>query len=71
MITKINGEDRLVQQNFADHLAKFLDSESLCVHSAYTAGSEGTLGGTLVHDMALPAAQRMNSQRFLNGQVVV
>jgi len=70
-ITDINSEDRLVQQTFADHLAKFFDSESLSAYSAYAAGAEGTLGGTLERDMAMPVPQRVDSQRFLSGQVVV
>jgi type I restriction enzyme R subunit len=44
MITGINGEDRLVQQTFADHLRDVLGWESAYAYNAETFGPSGTLG---------------------------
>jgi hypothetical protein len=71
MIIDINSQDRLVQKTFAAHLAKFFDTESLDTYSASTARSEGTLGRTFAREMAMPAAQQVNSHCFKSGQVIV
>jgi type I restriction enzyme R subunit len=43
-ITPINGEDRLVQKTFADHLEKMLGWESVYAWKEETFGPDGTLG---------------------------
>ncbi len=43
-LTDINGEDRLVQQTFADHLEKVLGWESVYAYNTETFGSRGTMG---------------------------
>lgn len=45
-ITPINGEDRLVQKTFADHLEKVLGWESVYAWKEETFGPGGTLGRT-------------------------
>src|SRR5438876_6187350 len=53
MITDINGEDRLVQQTFADHLRDQLDWESVYAYNAETFGPQGTLGRASERDVVL------------------
>src|SRR4051794_14980190 len=53
MITDINGEDRLVQKTFANHLKNVLDWESVYAYNAETFGPEGTLGRTSARDVVL------------------
>ncbi|MEM5387874.1 type I restriction endonuclease subunit R [Paraburkholderia phymatum] len=45
-ITPINGEDRLVQKTFAEHLEKVLGWESIYAWNEETFGPHGTLGRT-------------------------
>ncbi len=45
-ITPINGEDRLVQKTFAEHLEKVLGWDSVYAYKAETFGPDGTLGRT-------------------------
>ena len=42
-ITDINGEDRLVQRTFADHLQQQLGWDSANAHNAETFGPQGLL----------------------------
>lgn len=58
MITDINGEDRLVQQTFADHLEKVLGWQSLYLYNAETFGPHGTLGRTSEREVTLPRLMR-------------
>lgn len=51
--TDINGEDRLVQQTFADHLRDKLDWESVYAWNDETFGADGTLGRVAPHDAVL------------------
>jgi hypothetical protein len=44
VITDINGEDRLVQQTFTEHLEKALSWESIYAYKAETFGPIGALG---------------------------
>jgi type I restriction enzyme R subunit len=53
LITDINGEDRLVQQTFADHLEKVLDWDNVYAHNAETFGPQGTLGRASERDIVL------------------
>src|SRR5664280_168833 len=53
MITEINGEDRLVQQTFADHLRDRLGWDSVYAYNAETFGSQGTLGRASERDVVL------------------
>lgn len=53
MITDINGEDRLVQQTFADHLRDRLGWESIYAYNAETFGPHGTLGRASERDVVL------------------
>ena len=53
MITDINGEDRLVQQTFAEHLEKVLGWNSVYAYNAETFGQNGTLGRISERDVVL------------------
>src|SRR5688572_8496458 len=53
MITDINGEDRLVQQTFADYLEKVLGWESVYAYKTEVLGSSGTLGRASERDVVL------------------
>jgi type I restriction enzyme R subunit len=53
MITDINGEDRLVQQTFADHLRDRLGWESVYAYNQETFGPQGTLGRATERDVVL------------------
>lgn len=53
MITDVNGEDRLVQQTFAEHLQKKLGWESVYAWDNETFGPGGTLGRTDTRDAVL------------------
>ena len=52
-LTDINGEDRLVQQTFADHLRDRLGWESVYAFNAETFGANGTLGRATERDVVL------------------
>ncbi|MEP7303437.1 MAG: type I restriction endonuclease, partial [Caldimonas sp.] len=52
-LTDINGEDRLVQQTFADHLRDGLGWESVYAYNAETFGPEGLLGRTSEREAVL------------------
>ncbi|HKV96601.1 MAG TPA: type I restriction endonuclease subunit R [Gammaproteobacteria bacterium] len=53
MITDINGEDRLVQQTFAEHLEKALGWDSIYAYNNETFGPQGTLGRASERDVVL------------------
>jgi type I restriction enzyme R subunit len=53
MITDVNGEDRLVQETFADHLRDRLGWETVYAFNAETFGPEGTLGRSSERDVVL------------------
>lgn len=65
--TSINGEDRLVQKTFADHLEQALGWESVYAWNDETFGPDGTLGRTdtkeavLVRDLRA-ALERLNPE---------
>ncbi|QDE90496.1 deoxyribonuclease [Myxococcus xanthus] len=67
MITDINGEDRLVQETFAEHLHAKLGWDSVYAWNDETFGADGTLGRTdtrdtvLKHDLAAAVA-RLNPE---------
>jgi len=52
-VTDINGEDRLVQTTFAEHLEKVLGWESIYAYNAETFGLAGTLGRASERDVVL------------------
>lgn len=51
--TSINGEDRLVQATFAEHLQKVLGWDSVYAWNDETFGPAGTLGRTDTRDVVL------------------
>jgi type I restriction enzyme R subunit len=53
VITDLNGEDRLVQQTFADHLEAVLGWDSVYAFNTETFGPQGTLGRTSERDAVL------------------
>ena len=65
-LTDINGEDRLVQQTFADHLREQLDWESVYAFNTETFGPHGTLGRASEREVVLvrdlrEALKRLNT----------
>jgi len=63
--TDINGEDRLVQQTFADHLETQFGWESVYAWNDGTFGPDGTLGRASPRDVVLTrhlreAVERLN-----------
>jgi type I restriction enzyme, R subunit len=52
-VTPINGEDRLVQRTFADHLQKVLGWQSVYAFNDETFGLHGTLGRTSTQEVVL------------------
>ena len=66
--TDINGEDRLVQATFADHLENELGWESVYAWNHETFGPDGTLGRKDTRDVVLvrdlrAALVRLNCRR--------
>src|SRR5687767_10398866 len=53
MITDINGEDRLVQQTFAEHLRDKLGWDSVYAWNQETFGPLGTLGREDIREVVL------------------
>lgn len=53
MITDINGEDRLVQKTFAEHLEFALGWDSIYAYNTETFGPQGTLGRASERDAIL------------------
>lgn len=53
MITDVNGEDRLVQQTFAEHLRDTLRWESVYAWDQETFGPAGLLGRASLRDVVL------------------
>ena len=51
--TDINGEDRLVQQTFAEHLEQVLDWDSVYAWNQETFGQDGTLGRDSTKEVVL------------------
>lgn len=51
--TDIEGEDRLVQETFADHLETALRWESVYAHKQETFGPDGTLGRASTREIVL------------------
>jgi type I restriction enzyme, R subunit len=52
-VTDINGEDRLVQRTFAEHLEKVLGWESVYAYNAETFGPQSTLGRASEREVVL------------------
>lgn len=52
-LTDINGEDRLVQKTFAEHLEKVLGWDSVYAYKPETFGTNGTLGRSSERDVVL------------------
>jgi type I restriction enzyme R subunit len=63
-VTDINGEDRLVQRTFAEHLEKVLGWESVYAYNAETFGPQSTLGRG-VHQPADGLRDEMKAGDFL------
>src|SRR4051812_30448976 len=63
-ITDINGEDRLVQQTFADHLEKVLGWDSVYAYNAETFGPRGTLGRASDREVVLVRDLRVALERL-------
>lgn len=53
MITDINGEDRLVQKTFAEHLHSRLGWDTVLAWNDETLGADGTLGRANTRDAVL------------------
>ena len=62
--TSINGEDRLVQETFADHLRDELGWDSVYAWNEETFGPNGTLGRRDERDVVLSRDLRAAIQRF-------
>lgn len=67
MITDINGEDRLVQQTFADHLRDALGWESVYAYNVETFGPKGTLGRASEREVVLVRDLRRAIERLNPG----
>ncbi|OPF64411.1 type I restriction endonuclease subunit R [Hydrogenophaga sp. H7] len=63
-ITPINGEDRLVQKTFADHLEKVLGWDSVYAWNDETFGPSGTLGRTDTKEAVLTRDLRAALERL-------
>lgn len=66
-ITPINGEDRLVQKTFADHLEKVLGWESVYAWNEETFGPGGTLGRADTKEAVLTRDVRAALERLNPG----
>ncbi|MDP1858016.1 MAG: type I restriction endonuclease subunit R [Gemmatimonadaceae bacterium] len=63
-LTDINNEDRLVQQTFADHLARVLGWDSVYAYNAETFGPHGTLGRASEREVVLVRDLRAALERL-------
>lgn len=64
MITDVNSEDRLVQQTFAEHLAKVLGWDSVYAYKTETFGPHGTLGRASEREVVLVRDLRAALERL-------
>ena len=66
-VTPINGEDRLVQKTFADHLERVLGWESVYAWNEETFGPGGTLGRADTKEAVLTRDLRAALERLNRG----
>jgi type I restriction enzyme R subunit len=52
-LTNVNGEDRLVQRTFAEHLERALGWETIYAYNTETFGPQGTLGRASEREVVL------------------